>query len=216
MKKAILDFLGKMFMTRATITKIEAPSPKFRLITFDVALKDWKPGDKIQLNAGDWNVRTYTPFSCTASSMKILVYLHSEDTPGPRWARSAKVGDSVQYIGPRTSIDFNTLSAPVVFFGDETSLGVAQALKDKVGEQAAIIIESKNELSEVIAALDLKGLKAVPPEQTESALNEALSATPGATLVFTGNAKAIQRAQKFVKAPKKTKAYWAEGKVGLD
>ena len=102
MKKAILDFLGKMFMTRATITKIEAPSSKFRLITFDVALKDWKPGDKIQLNAGDWNVRTYTPFSCTASSMKLLVYLHSETTPGPRWAQSAKVGDSVQYIGPRT------------------------------------------------------------------------------------------------------------------
>lgn len=216
MKKAILDFLGKVFMTRATITQIEAPSPKFRLITFDVALKAWKPGDKIQVNAGDWNVRTYTPFACTSNSMKVLAYLHSEETPGPRWAKGAKVGDSVQYIGPRTSIDFNSITTPVIFFGDETSLGAAKALKDQAGDRATIVIESANDLTAVMTAMGLSGVVTVPPSETERAMTDAMARTEDATLVFTGNAKAIQRAQKFVKAPKKTKAYWAEGKVGLD
>jgi NADPH-dependent ferric siderophore reductase len=75
----------------------------------------WSAGDKIQVQLGGWTQRTYTPldWDADAGRTRILNYLHA-DGPGTQWARAA-----LRLAQPQP---------PLIFLGDETSVGLAAAL----------------------------------------------------------------------------------------
>lgn len=61
--------------------------------------------------------------------MQTLIYVHGKG-PGALWARDVKAKNKVVVLGPKKSLklDLETTKS-VIFFGDETTFGLAHAIK---------------------------------------------------------------------------------------
>lgn len=231
----VTRLLLRWLMRPARVAAVETLSPRFRLIELEGgALKDvaWTAGQKIQVAMGaGLSARTYTPMSWDASRgrTRLLAFAHGEG-PGSRWASGLRQGDICQFFGPRRSLDLAGLEAPVILFGDETSFGLAAALRDTLQAGGALHMFEANDAAEPQQALDAISLGqarliARSADDAHLAAIEAEMlrlAANGAQFVLTGKASSIQRISRALKAGSvassriKAKAYWAPGKTGLD
>jgi ferric-chelate reductase (NADPH) len=228
--------MHSLFMRKANVLEIEELGNAFRIVTLGgEALRGiaWTPGDKIQIQLGGWVQRTYTPMDWDAESgrTRILIYLHA-DSPGTRWARMLRKGDGCIVFGPRRSIDRSSLQGPVIFFGDETSLGAATALFNHERSPAVQMVFEVSALADtkpVVERLQLGDAHLCARLEDDSHLIELgahfsalLQANAKADIVLTGKANSIQhmtrllRQQAIGTARRQSKAYWAPGKTGLD
>ena len=227
--------LLRWLMRPARVTAIETLSPRFRLVDLEgEALKDvaWTAGQKIQIAMGaGLSARSYTPMSWDAGygKTRLLAFAHG-DGPGSRLVSGLRTGDSCQFFGPRRSLDLAGLEAPVVVFGDETSFGVAAALRNNLQAGGALhmfeatdIVESRR----VLDAINLGEARLIARSASEDHLATVEAemlrlAANGAQFVLTGKASSIQRISRALKSASvassriKAKAYWAPGKTGLD
>jgi NADPH-dependent ferric siderophore reductase len=135
-----------------------------------------------------------------------------------------------QFFGPRRSLDLADLGAPVVLFGDETSFGLAAALRDNLQAGGALHMFEATEIAESRQVLEYIGLgearliaRSVGDAHLAAVEAEMLRlAAGGAQFVLTGKVSSIQRVSRALKAAGvassriKAKAYWAPGKTGLD
>ena len=231
----VMRTLLRWLMRPARVAAIETLSPHFRLVQLEgEALRnvDWTAGQKVQVSMGSGlSARTYTPMSWDADSgrTRILTFAHG-DGPGSRWASGLREDDTCQFFGPRRSLDLSGLKSPVVLFGDETSFGLAAALRDCLQTDGAIHVFEASDVAESRPVLEAIGLgEAALIERTGNDAHLAAAeaevlrlAASGAHFVLTGRALSIQRISRALKAVGvvssrvKTKAYWAQGKVGLD
>jgi NADPH-dependent ferric siderophore reductase len=222
-------------MRPARIAAVETLSPHFRLVHLEGdALRNlaWTAGQKIQVSMGSGlSARTYTPMSWDADSggSRILTFAHG-DGPGGRWASGLREGDTCQFFGPRRSLDLAGLATPMVLFGDETSFGLAAALRDSAQAGGAVHLFEVSDVLESRPVLEAIGLgQATLIERTADDAHLAAAeaelvqlAATGAHVVLTGKASSIQRVSRALKAAGvvssrlKAKAYWAPGKIGLD
>jgi ferric-chelate reductase (NADPH) len=192
------------------------------------------PGDKLQIMINEAGPRTYSPFGHDADggTLELLAYVHGE-TPTAAWVRSAQVGTSLRVFGPRGSLALASLTGPVVFVGDETSFGTALALQRAraAADGVSYVFESTDveETAGVLRELGLSAAKTVARQPghghlsaLEGAVRAACAEHPGARLVLTGHAQTIQALRKRLKTQpvqssgQSVKAYWADGKRGLD
>jgi hypothetical protein len=120
----------------------------------------------------------------------------------------------------------------VVLFGDETSFAVAHALRNlRAGTsdvEQVFEVSSRGESEAVLREFGLAESNVVEREPGDGHLpavaermRAALERRPGAQLVMTGRAQAIQALRGRLKAAgvgsvQKVKAYWSLGKTGLD
>jgi ferric-chelate reductase (NADPH) len=236
-KKTILNLIGDRLLTPARVSGVEKVSENFRILHLESALfekESFRPGEKIQINTGDWDVRTYTPIALNphVGKLSILAFLHGQG-PGSRWASTAKAGDCVQVLGPKPSLTLRDAEA-IVFFGDETSFAVASTFKKHFGEAASshfvFEVSSIAEAKMVGERIGLgsrsiflaRQLDDSHLEKASEHLQESLRANPLHPFVLTGNAKSIlhlrnqMRARGLLAKETKLKAYWAAGKMGLD
>jgi ferric-chelate reductase (NADPH) len=231
----VMRTLLRWLMRPARVAAVETLSPHFRLLHLEgEALRNiaWTVGQKVQVSMGSGLIaRTYTPISWDADSgrTRMLTFAHG-DGPGSRWASGLREDDICQFFGPRRSLDLSGLESPVVLFGDETSFGLAAALRDSPQADGAIHVFETSDVAESRPVLETIGLgEATLIERTAddahlaAAEAEMLRLTAsGASFVLTGKASSIQRISRALKAVGvvssrvKTKAYWAQGKVGLD
>jgi NADPH-dependent ferric siderophore reductase len=222
-------------MRPARVAAIETLSSRFRLIELEGdALKDvaWAVGQKLQVAMGaGLSARTYTPMSWDAGRgrTRLLAFAHG-DGPGSKWASGLREGDACQFFGPRRSLDLADLGTPVVLFGDETSFGLAAALRDNLQAGGALHMFEATEIAESRQVLDAVGLgearliaRGIDDAHLAAVEAEMLRlAASGAQFVLTGKASSIQRVSRALKAAGvassriKAKAYWAPGKAGLD
>ena len=227
--------LVRLFMRHATVAACETIADRFRLITLEgPALADiaWTPGQKLQIAMGSAFVaRTYTPIEWdpVAGRTRILGYAHG-DGPGSAWVRGLEPGDECDVFGPRHSLDPNAAAGPLALLGDETSIGLARALRssDRTGAVACRFevddVDATRRVMENLglddAALFARSEDGAHIRGIEAAL-PALDAA-GATFVLTGKASTIQQLRLALKsravpaARIVAKAYWAPGKTGLD
>ncbi|WP_426750286.1 siderophore-interacting protein [Myxococcus sp. Y35] len=232
--KALLgSVLGRFLFTDSRVTQVHERSHVFRQIDCEgPALKGqgWTPGDKVQVFLPGLGMRTYTPLSWDEErgATSFLVYLHG-DSPGARWGRDVKVGDTIQFFGPRRSLALEAGNAPVVLFGDETSFAVASAFRTAGRRDVTPLFEvtAPDACAPVLRELGFEG-QAVAREPGDAhlahvheRLREVMRAKPGAVLVMTGRAQSIQALRARLRgdgdrATPKVKAYWAVGKAGLD
>jgi NADPH-dependent ferric siderophore reductase len=232
--------LLRWLMRPARVAAVETLSPHFRLVDLEgEALRSvaWTVGQKLQVAMGSGlSARTYTPMSWDTGSggTRILTFAHG-DGPGSRWASGLRQGDTCQFFGPRRSIDLSGpnlagLESPVVLFGDETSFGLAAALRECPQGAGAIHVFEVSDVAESRQAAEAIGLGQATlieriAEDAHLAVVEAevlRLAASGTHFVLTGKASSIQRVSRALKAigvassRLKAKAYWAPGKIGLD
>lgn len=227
--------LLRWLMRPARVAAVETLSPHFRLVDLEgEALRNvaWTPGQKVQVAMGSGlTARTYTPMSWNADSggTRLLTFAHGEG-PGSRWASGLRAGDTCQFFGPRRSLDLSGFASPIVLFGDETSFGLAAALREShQGARALHVFEVSNvaESRRVLEALGLAQATLIERIADDAHLAAAEAevlrlAAHGTHYVLTGKASSIQRVSRALKAAGvvssrlKTRAYWARGKTGLD
>ena len=231
----VTRMLLRWLMRAARVTNVETLASHIRLIELEgEALKDvaWTAGQKIQVAMGSGlSARTYTPMSWDADGgrTRLLAFTHG-DGPGSRWANGLRGGDICQFFGPRRSLDLTGLEAPIVLFGDETSFGLAAALRNSRQAGGALHMFEATEIAESRQALEAVGLgearligRSTADDHLAAVEAEMLRlAANGAQFVLTGKASSIQRISRALKATGvvssriKAKAYWAPGKTGLD
>lgn len=231
------DTVGQLVFKELAIERVRDVSPHFRRFTVAgdwLPQASWSAGDKLQIMISEAGPRTYTPFARqpASGSFDLLAFVHG-DTAGGRWLKRAQAGQSLRAFGPRGSLAFSALKGPVVFVGDETSFAAAAVLAEaRAGRDALEFVfesTSANEAATVLSDLGLNEraiVERLPRDQhlpaLEAALSAALSDNSQATVVFTGHAQTIQalrarlKAKGLSNAGQKVKAYWADGKRGLD
>jgi NADPH-dependent ferric siderophore reductase len=222
-------------MRPARVAAVETLSPHFRLVDLESEeLRNvaWTAGQKVQVSMGSGlTARTYTPMSWDANSgrTRILTFAHGNG-PGSRWASGLREGDTCQFFGPRRSLDLSDLESPVVLFGDETSFGLAAALRNSPQGAGATHVFEVSDVAESRPVLEAIGLgQATLIERIADDAHLAAAeakllrlAASGAHFVLTGKASSIQRVSRVLKAADvvssrvRNKAYWAHGKIGLD
>jgi ferric-chelate reductase (NADPH) len=221
---AVVNFAARLVLTSATVTAVSAHD-RFRTITLagdGLRGASWVPGDKVRVRAGTggFALRTYTPVSWDPArgETTLLAYVHSPTGgPGAAWCAGVAVGDACQFLGPQRSVRLDRLSASPVFVGDETSLGLLLATP----ASTACVLEAAAP-SGVRSAMGDREASIVRYGELPDAAVAALRAHPDAPLLLTGRAQSIAAVRKAVKAAglhdRETvaKAYWDEGRKGLD
>ncbi len=228
---------SKLFTKAAVVSALQDVADGFRLLTLTgetLRRVAWAPGQKVQLMLGGWIQRTYTPLGWDAESgsTQILAFVHG-DGPGAEWARALAPGDRCALFGPRGSLDLNTVDRPALLFGDETSFGLAHALRftpaTAHGVHLVLEVNSKSAASAALEALGVPGAHLVERRPDDAHLGEVQELTAHLLQtrsiqagVLSGKATSIQRMSKQLRqlgvprARIQTKAYWAPGKTGLD
>lgn len=210
-KGRILSLLGGLLLREHPIAAVVPLSPRFRLIRLGPPEPGLRPGDKVQLLLPGDDVRTYTPF-LDEGRMCLLAWLHGRG-PGSRWAASTPAGP-LRFVGPQRSLTLP--DGPVSLVGDETSLAVAVAYqRDRAGVEAFIETEAEGEVAAVAAAL---GARLTTFRKGEHAAIAAAVKRAGRPTGLTGGAALITGVRGALggAVAVRPKAYWAEGKVGLD
>jgi ferric-chelate reductase (NADPH) len=229
--------LTRFFMKSATVREVRRLAADFHLVTLSgESLRGgrWAPGQKVQMALGGWVYRTYTPISWDAAegSTQLLLFLHGE-APAACWGRALKEGDACTLFGPRDSLDVNALGRPALLFGDETSIGLAYALRSTPqgagGARVVLEVTSKPVAAQVIEQLGIPEVDLFERKPDDLHLNEVeavvvdqLRSHEIKSVALSGKAPSIQRLNKRLRAlgvaglQIRTRAYWAPGKVGLD
>jgi NADPH-dependent ferric siderophore reductase len=230
-KGILLGALGGLLLRDATVRALRDVASSFRgveLVGPGLRGATFHPGDKLQVLLPSRDVRTFTPlrWDAEAGATELLVYHHAA-SPAGEWIRGLAVGDPCRFVGPQRSIRLPE-AGPVVLFGDETSAAVARAFAAN-GRALACVFETSAE-DDLRIALGAEVSRAILvrrradeehlPELVEQ-LQAELARQPGASLVLTGRAQAIQKVRAELKAralprPIANKAYWSLGKAGPD
>lgn len=235
--EVLRDKLSQLVFKQLTVEDVRDLSEHFRRVRVSAPwLREAAcgAGDKLQIMINSSGPRTYTPFGHDAQSgkLELLAYVHG-DTATAQWIRALRVGSTCRAFGPRGSLALSSLQGPVVFVGDETSFAAATALQRTraAADGVGYVFECthRDESANVLEELGL-GSRVLVPRQAahahldalEEAVRAALVQRPNARLVLTGHAQTIQGLRKRLKARpapsagQTTKAYWADGKRGLD
>lgn len=232
----LTDTFERVFLRPAVVTAVTHLSGHFRLVELaGDGLKGvtWIPGEKVQFHLGKMKSRTYTPIAWnpTEGTSQFIMFLHGNG-PGSEWAESLKIESLCHFMGPRSSLDFSEISGDSIFFGDETSIAAAMALHgSSASRQNRYVFEVSSlvESGEVIQRIGLPHAKLVKKTsdltylaEVEQSLADAASELSAPRCIFTGRGQSIQSLRKSLRtraitfSQLKAKAYWADGKTGLD
>ena len=227
LERTVLRWLLRASRVTA-VTEIEAG---FRLLDLEgEALRDveWSAGQKVQVSIGaGMTARTFSPISWdpVAGRTRLVVYTHSP-SPAKAWCDGLRAGDPCQFFGPRASTVLDGVDAPITLFGDETSFGLAAALRG-VPALSVFEVTDPDRSRSALQALEVAPVELVRREAQDAHLRaaEALLCERtgrGDVFVLTGKASSVQRLSRALKllgvppSRVKSKAYWATGKTGLD
>lgn len=202
-KGQLLRWLGDFVLQESTVRAVNIRDT-FATIELD-PVAGVQPGDKIQVLLPSNDVRTYTPIA--GETTTIIAHLHA-DTPGPRWARSVRVGDRVRFKGPDRCVRLP--EGRVTIVGDATSVATALAFVAARPGSVTALIEG---------AAPFDGLRVFEgePSSVHVAIAEAID--PSSAVLLTGGSTLVQGVRAHLRKRSidaKTKAYWAPGRVGLD
>ncbi|MEZ4399873.1 MAG: siderophore-interacting protein [Kofleriaceae bacterium] len=230
LRTRVSDTLGRLLFREVAVTGATTPAPGFRHLTIAApTLRGLAiaAGDKLQLAVPAAGLRTYTPFAVDRArgQLELLVHLHGAG-PAARWAAEVEPGATIRAFGPRRSLEFGVVRGPVLLVGDATSIGLARALVDG-GHPLRVVLEASDPDAARCALARVAGVDgAVVPAGRLAALDaelqRALRDLAPPTVVLTGNARTIAVVRASLRAAPVagravvTRAYWADGKRGLD
>ncbi|MFT3823913.1 MAG: siderophore-interacting protein [Chitinophagaceae bacterium] len=228
------------FLHPVEVTNITSLHPRLKKVRFegDLSRATFTAGNVVQFRVNNNDYRHFTP--CLLDKEKgiceILFYLHDKG-PGSEWADKLQTGDKLRLRGPGGHLQYRSDSKYHFFFGDETSLGLVQCMKQQIHEnqqEYMCLLELENDFSKWPSFAGI-----VADVVHKSSLEPAVEAIQWinlfldmdnvfwnrwqemATFYLTGNAQSIQafrkalREQGVASSQIITQPYWAEGKKGL-
>ncbi|MFG1836915.1 siderophore-interacting protein [Micromonospora sp. NPDC049175] len=229
----LADLASGAILDNAHVTGLRQLSPEFVRMTLSAEAfrkATWVPGAKLQLRPrrGSMSLRTYTPTSWDAARgvTELVVYTHGNG-PARQWFERVTEGQTCEVLGPRRSIDLRAATGPVLFVGDETSVALARALGTLPAE-TFYVFEARDPvaLTDVLAQLGITERLTVVTKDADpvALLHHCRAAAIQApyTLVVTGDAATVHAVRRdsrgWTRKPRQVmgKAYWAEGRTGLD
>lgn len=236
--RALGNTMSRVLFTDAVVGEIVDHGPHFRSIELtgdDLRGATWNVGDKIQVRtqADGLGMRTYTPIRWDAErgTASLLAYVHGTG-PGSAWVEALTPGVACAFFGPRSSLQLDESTTPLIFVGDETSFALAAAWRNRYPDAPPIAeIFEVTDAGQSATALDAVGVRSdqlftrsadgAHLQQLISTLLDVLGAQPGTTLCLTGKAQSIAVIRRELKAagaanPTRVKAYWDENRAGLD
>lgn len=224
-----------------TVTRVEALTPRMTRVHFAspslVGFVSASPDDHIKLFfpvAGeDDAMRDFTPraFDAEAGTLVIDFALH-EDGVATRWAASARVGQSLDIGGPRSSLVVRDDFDWYLLVGDEAGLpAIARRVEElradvPVFTVVAVQDEGEGQMLAARAAWRARWVeRATAGDDDARTLCEAIRAIalpPGDGFVFIAAESAVARAVRAYvvetcahpKAYVKAAAYWKRGEAG--
>jgi NADPH-dependent ferric siderophore reductase len=235
MTERLADLASGVLLNTAQVTDVSQLSPRFVKVELQAEAfrtQTWTPGAKLQLRPrrGTLGLRTYTPtkWDNEHGTTQLIAFTHGEG-PAAGWFRQVATSDACEIFGPRGSIDLRGLSERVVFVGDESSVGLACALST-VTPDVRHIFEAANpaELTDVLADLGFTETVTVVPkgddraQLIQKARDTAQESDTPFHLVLTGDAATVHTVRRSARqwphsaTSTKARAYWAEGRTGLD
>lgn len=224
-KSRLLSLLGGLVLQERVVRAVRVPSSSFRIV--DLAPppsgeRAWGPGDKVQVLLDDEDeVRTYTPVASGADgSMSLVAFVHG-DTPASRWAQRVTAGQRVRFMAPARSLSMPP--GPITLIGDETSLAVAAAYaRARPGEVRALFeVGDGAATADTVSELGLADVTIATRtgDGHGAALLDAIGDVRG-SVGLTGGGALIQRVRDGLRdggvRDIKAKAYWIEGRRGID
>jgi len=229
--------IHRLVSCRAMVTSIEPVAEVYRLVRLageDLRGRRWVPGEMIQLGFAGLNGRAYTPhaFDAERGELEFLAFLHGPGLAAD-WLRSAGVGESLFFVGPRRALAFDAVPRPLFVFGDETSFSTAAVLhatrEGMRGVTCVFEVEDEASARVVLERLGLReGVTVIARDEGGShlqllagELERAVRSAPGLHCVFTGKAASIQWMYKTARRVGLTSkrvtnlAYWSPGRKGF-
>lgn len=222
-KKVLMKILGPFILAQSKVVKNERLSPHFQYLTIKGKShqnKDWIPGQKIQVQLKN-EMRSYTPSSWNKETGEIqtLIYMHGKG-PGAIWARDARENSKVTVLGPKSPLKLHEDSKHVLFFGDETTYGLAHALKQFSSDKNYRFFFEATDTTEAKPVLERFALGDSPLfainqlEKVAEAMITAFRSNPETEIVLSGKQQSIVALREKLWAnqiPKDvigTKVYW--------
>ncbi len=144
LKQRIIGQALRALGNRVEVMETERLSPRLRrlrLAGHAVSKMSWTAGDKVKLRLPGGAMRSYTPARVDPSGgwMDVIFHLHGNGSAAA-WAESTQPGDETWFVGPKTSMPAATGDFSwAFFFGDETALGLAQALLETHADRARVV-----------------------------------------------------------------------------
>jgi len=235
MSAMLADVVSDAFLKSVQVADVTRLSPRFLRLGLEAEVfrsTTWIPGTKLQFrpNRGALGLRTYTPIEWDAArgATQLIAFTHGEG-PAANWFRRVTVGDPCEVFGPRGSMDLRGLSGRVVFVGDESSVALACALRT-VTANVRYVFESTDpaELAAVLNDLSFAEKPTIVPKSVDrerliqAAWDAGAESAEPFDLVVSGDAATLHAVRRSARQwPRqarqiKGKAYWAEGRTGLD
>lgn len=134
LKQKISSFLVKILTRKAMVIENATLYDHYFDLTIKLPhKKEWIPGDKVQFLISSGELRSYTPYEFLEDgrTFKTLIY-DNKLGEGARFLKSLNPMDRFKILGPRRSLNGHEMKNDVVFFADESSLGLAFCLRHKI------------------------------------------------------------------------------------
>lgn len=235
----LTDRAARLVLRGATVSNVVEHGTLRTVSIAGVELRDviWRAGDKIRVRVESRTLRTYTPtaWDCVAGTAQFVAHMPGNG-PGSRWCAVTAPGADCQFLGPARSLRVDQLTAPPIFVGDETSIGLVAAWRNaRAGIEPAATIFEVGCIADAKAALAHHGTTGgiFVGRATNGAHRETLAehfvaarrAHPDAPVCLSGCAQTIAVLRRVAKgalrdaplAPTSlVKAYWDERRSGLD
>lgn len=243
MPKWLGDTMEKVFskyMHDVEVTAVKYLDKQLKMIRFEGDLRKTKftNGNVVEFRVTATDYRHYTPsyYNAEEGVCEVVFYLHGQG-PGSKWATTLEAGSKLKLLGPGGKISYNDVILDHFFFGDETSIGVCDCLKNMALEKGGhyfclLELEQQHfhwpeftglESHKVQKSFEFPASKAIQYLEDLEKQSEKnwLQEYQNGIFYLTGRAKSIQSMRKFLLSKGitskqiQTEPYWAEGKKGL-
>jgi len=230
--KWIGDWLESATGPLVKVLEIHYITPSIKKITFqgNISKMDFIIGGASVIRVSETEYRNYTVayHDIEKGTIEVIFHIHGNGV-GSTYISTLKTGDELYISIPRGHRAYDPKVKQYVFFGDETTLGLACSLftvMKQNGDQFQFIFELDNANKNVPNLLGLENhtifvkdgsfsseiwLKNLPIFQTPDFKNT--------NFVLTGNVRSVQALRRVLKNLNTGKilaqGYWLEGKKGL-
>lgn len=181
-------------------------------------VRGFQPGDKIKVDVGG-AMRSYTPTVLTESELRFVGVVHGGG-PASDWLERLRPGEPIRFMGPARSLPSVEGVEWAGFFGDETTIGAANALLSALPSQVQRFgaLEVDEGSVDAVHSMSLGLATLQRGERGEALLRRAemLSVPKGRGVVWlAGEATTLVELKKtllergFERSTLRIKAYWS-------